>query len=59
MPHRRTRFTPSANNARPGTAEVARRVAVYSRRSTDEEHQPYSIEAQTVRLNAYIASQPG
>ena len=36
-----------------------RRVAVYTRRSTDEEHQPYSIEAQTVRLDAYIASQPG
>jgi site-specific DNA recombinase len=36
-----------------------RRVAVYTRRSTDEEHQPYSIEAQTVRLDSYIASQPG
>ncbi len=36
-----------------------RRVAVYTRRSTDEEHQPYSIEAQMLRLDAYIASQPG
>jgi len=36
-----------------------RRIAVYTRRSTDEEHQPYSIEAQTLRLDAYIASQPG
>ncbi|MGH3496950.1 MAG: recombinase family protein [Nocardioidaceae bacterium] len=36
-----------------------RQVAVYTRRSTDEEHQPYSIEAQTLRPDAYVASQPG
>jgi site-specific DNA recombinase len=35
------------------------RVAVYTRRSTDDEHQPYSIDAQTQRLAAYVASQPG
>ena len=35
------------------------RVAVYTRASTDEAHQPYSLGAQTARLNAYIASQPG
>lgn len=35
------------------------RVGVYVRRSTDEEHQPYSIEAQDTSLTAYIASQPG
>jgi site-specific DNA recombinase len=35
------------------------RVGVYVRRSTDDEHQPYSIEAQDVRLAAYIGSQPG
>ncbi|WP_434450087.1 recombinase family protein [Lentzea sp. E54] len=29
------------------------------RRSTDDEHQPYSIEAQDARLQAYIDSQPG
>ncbi|HUB41204.1 MAG TPA: recombinase family protein [Streptosporangiaceae bacterium] len=29
------------------------------RRSTDDEHQPYSIEAQDTRLTAYIGSQPG
>lgn len=34
------------------------RVGVYVRRSTDDEHQPYSIEAQDVRLAAYIGSQP-
>jgi site-specific DNA recombinase len=35
------------------------RVGVYERRSTDDEHQPYSIEAQDARLAAYIGSQPG
>lgn len=38
-------------------AEV--RVGTYVRRSTDEEHQPYSIDAQDVRLDSYIDSQPG
>ncbi len=35
------------------------RVGIYVRRSTDDEHQPYSIEAQDTRLAAYIDSQPG
>lgn len=35
------------------------RVGIYVRRSTDDEHQPYSIEAQDNRLTAYIESQPG
>ena len=35
------------------------RVGVYVRRSTDDEHQPYSIEAQNTRLAAYVGSQPG
>jgi len=34
-------------------------VAIYTRRSTDEEHQPFSIDAQTTALRAYVASQPG
>src|SRR5215468_9882820 len=34
-------------------------VAIYVRRSTDDEHQPYSLESQLTRLRAYIASQPG
>ena len=33
------------------------RIATYTRISTDEEHQPYSLEAQATRLEAYIASQ--
>jgi site-specific DNA recombinase len=35
------------------------RVGIYLRRSTDDEHQPYSIEAQDARLAAYIGSQLG
>jgi site-specific DNA recombinase len=35
------------------------RVGIYVRRSTDDEHQPYSIEAQDTRLDGYIGSQPG
>lgn len=35
------------------------RVGVYLRRSTDDENQPNTIEAQDVRLKAYVASQPG
>ncbi|HZM77166.1 MAG TPA: recombinase family protein [Candidatus Limnocylindrales bacterium] len=41
------------------TPETVLRVAIYTRRSTDDEHQPYTIEAQTVRLGAYVDSQPG
>lgn len=35
------------------------RVATYTRISTDEAHQPYSLVAQAERLAAYIASQDG
>jgi site-specific DNA recombinase len=35
------------------------RVATYTRISTDEEHQPYSLEAQDSRLASYVASQDG
>ena len=40
-------------------AEHGVRVAIYVRRSTDEEHQPFSIEAQDSRLRSYVRSQPG
>ncbi len=33
------------------------RVTTYTRISTDEDHQPYSLEAQTERLGAYVKSQ--
>lgn len=35
------------------------RVGIYKRRSTDDEHQPYSLEAQDTRLESYVDSQPG
>jgi site-specific DNA recombinase len=35
------------------------RIATYQRISTDEERQPFSLEAQTDRLASYIAFQPG
>jgi len=50
----RTRKTTLQTPAKDGV-----RVAIYTRRSTDEEHQPFSIDAQTSRLDAYVASQPG
>jgi site-specific DNA recombinase len=56
---RRTRSKSTVSAHRPESSEPTRRVAVYTRRSTDVEHQPYSIEAQTLRLDAYVTSQPG
>ena len=35
------------------------RIATYTRISTDEDHQPYSLSAQAERLASYIKSQPG
>jgi site-specific DNA recombinase len=35
------------------------RVATYTRISTDQEHPPYSLEAQETRLAAYVSSQDG
>lgn len=49
--------SPFASRAEPETRD--KRVGVYLRRSTDEEHQPYSLDAQQIRLDHYIASQPG
>src|ERR1700694_5047111 len=44
---------------RPPILPSVVRVATYTRISTDEEHQPYSLEAQTARLGAYVQSQEG
>jgi site-specific DNA recombinase len=52
-----TRATRQSSAAAANLAEDVR-VGVYLRRSTDDEHQPYSIEAQDARLAAYIGSQP-
>jgi len=35
------------------------RVAIYIRISTDEEHQPFSLEAQETKLRSYVEIQPG
>jgi site-specific DNA recombinase len=35
------------------------RVALYLRISTDEEHQPFSLEAQRLKLEACVPTQPG
>jgi site-specific DNA recombinase len=39
--------------------DSARRVTIYIRRSADEDHQPFSLEAQETKLRAFVASQPG
>jgi site-specific DNA recombinase len=54
-----TRTTTQKRPAGAGNLADDIRVGVYVRRSTDDEHQPYSIEAQDTRLAAYIGSQPG
>jgi site-specific DNA recombinase len=56
--------TPKSKKRRPraGFGEIptgTRRVAIYVRRTTDDEHQPFSIEAQLTSLTSYVNSQPG
>jgi site-specific DNA recombinase len=40
-------------------AQTPMRVAIYTRRSTDEANQPFTIDAQESKLDAYVASQDG
>jgi site-specific DNA recombinase len=47
----------AAASAEPGQETI--RVARYRRASTDEANQPYSLDAQDLRLVPYIASHPG
>jgi site-specific DNA recombinase len=42
-----------------GLTTTTVRVGIYLRISTDEEHQPFSLDAQKHRLKAFITSQPG
>src|SRR6266498_1682832 len=35
------------------------RVCIYIRRSTDDEHQPFSLDAQRAALTKFVKSQPG
>lgn len=53
------RQTLARRRARPADQPTTRRVAIYLRRSTDEDHQPFSLEAQETKLRAFVASQPG
>jgi site-specific DNA recombinase len=52
-----TKRTAARRSTEPGDGTV--RVAVYLRISTDEENQPFSLDAQDHRLRAFIESQPG
>lgn len=55
----RTRHSRPRAGANREPTSGHRRIAIYTRRSTDDEHQPFSIEAQLTALRSYINSQPG
>ena len=52
---KRRRTTPGFGDLPTGP----RRVAIYLRRSTDDEYQPFSISAQDSALGKYVTTQPG
>lgn len=54
-PSTRGRKRPTDRGSLPETSRV--RVALYTRISTDEDHQPFSLEAQQDRLKSYVKSQ--
>jgi site-specific DNA recombinase len=59
MPRRRGT---AADALAPGSGPLTEptvRVATYRRASTDEGNQPYSLDAQSMRLDAYVPGQPG
>ena len=45
-----------AEQAAPQPEQTRVRVAIYIRRSTDEDNQPFSPEVQETKLRAYISS---
>ena len=55
----KTRRNRSAAAGPDGPAAGGTRVAIVTRISTDEINQPYSLEAQSKGLEAFVASQPG
>ncbi|MFC7276032.1 hypothetical protein ACFQS1_18725 [Paractinoplanes rhizophilus] len=57
-PKRRGRRAPTPTIP-PAGAGGPVRVAIYVRRSTDDEHQPFSLDAQRAALTKYIHAQPG
>jgi len=50
---------PTARLAGYRVSQTPVRVAIYTRRSTDEANQPFTIEVQQSKLDAYVASQDG
>lgn len=56
---RASRSRPGKKVAMPLDDHDTVRVGIYMRPSTDDEPQPYSIEAQDERLKSYVGSQPG
>ncbi|MGH9023693.1 MAG: hypothetical protein ACRDV9_11455, partial [Acidimicrobiia bacterium] len=55
----RTRRTDGMARSDDGPVSPASvRVGIYLRISTDEEHQPFSLEAQRHRLTSFIPTQP-
>ncbi|BCB80907.1 hypothetical protein Pflav_073170 [Phytohabitans flavus] len=54
-PKRRGRPT---RTLKPDPDQGHRRVAIYVRRSTDDEHQPFSLDAQRTALTKYVTAQP-
>ena len=48
---------PDSTHPDQSPAESPVRVAIYLRISTDELHQPFSLEAQELKLRAYVTSQ--
>jgi site-specific DNA recombinase len=51
--------SPSGRRPPGGDEGDAMRIATYTRISTDEDHQPFSLGAQADRLAKYVASQDG
>ncbi|MBM0231184.1 recombinase family protein [Micromonospora sp. STR1_7] len=56
-PKRRGRRAPTSTQ--PDTPTGPCRVCVYIRRSTDDEHQPFSLLAQRTALHKYVDNHPG
>src|SRR6185369_16852679 len=51
--------THRTRDAFASTLPATVRVGIYLRRSTDDDHQSYTLDAQEDRLRSYVDSQPG
>ncbi|ONH54614.1 recombinase family protein [Frankia sp. CcI49] len=51
--------SPRTRDAFASTLPATVRVGIYLRRSTDDDHQRYTLDAQEDRLRSYVDSQPG